>query len=136
MKRVLKRNGTGFFDFVLRITIYSYIALFIFCCDKSGNIESNDAILLLNNSDYYFLDVRTIQEHKNKSIPGTNCIPVQELEQRIEELDKYRKKKIIVYCRSGNRSGMAVKILNKSGFNALNMSNGMNEWKGETIKKE
>ena len=136
MKRVLKKNGIGFFVFVSRATIYLYIALFIFCCDKYGNIESNDAIMLLNNPDYYFLDVRTIPEHKNKSIPGTNCIPIQELEQRIKELDNYRKKKIIIYCRSGNRSGMAVKILNKGGFNALNMINGMNGWKGETIKKE
>ena len=93
-------------------------------------------MMLLNNKDYYFLDVRTFKEHVNKSISNTDCIPVHELEQRIEELDKYRKKKIIVYCRSGNRSRKAVKILNDNGFKAFNMVGGINIWKGETINKQ
>ena len=91
--------------------------------------------MFLDDGNYYFLDVRTIKEHKNQSIPGTDCIPVQKLEERIDELNKHRKKKIIVYCRSGNRSSTAVKVLNENGFNALNMIGGMNGWKGETIKK-
>ncbi len=92
-------------------------------------------MMLLDDVNYYFLDVRTIKEHENKSIPSTNCIPVQELEERIDELNRYRKKKIIVYCRSGNRSRTAVKVLKENGFNAFNMIGGMNGWKGETIKK-
>ena len=92
-------------------------------------------MMLLDDVNYYFLDVRTIKEHENKSIPSTNCIPVQELEERIDELNRYRKKKIIVYCRSGNRSRTAVKVLKENGFNAFNMNGGMNGWKGETIKK-
>ena len=125
--------------FIVWLNKYISISLFIgtafFCCNQSATIESNDAIMLLNNDDYYFLDVRTLKEHENISIPSTDCIPVQQLEQRIEELNKYRKKSIIVYCRSGNRSGTAVKILNKNGFNAFNMIGGMNGWNGETIKK-
>ena len=89
------------------------MVIFIFCCNQSATIESNDAMVLLNNVDYYFLDVRTIKEHETKSIPKTDCIPLQELEQRIEELNKHRKRTVIVYCRSGNRSSTAVKILNK-----------------------
>ena len=110
------------------------MVIFIFCCNQSSTIESNDAMVLLNNVDYYFLDVRTIKEHETKSIPNTDCIPVQELEQRIEELNKHRKRMVIVYCRSGNRSSTAVKILNKRGFNSFNMIGGMNRWKGETTK--
>ena len=92
-------------------------------------------MMFLDDANYYFLDVRTIKEHKYKSIPMTDCIPVQELEERIDELKMHRKKKIIVYCRSGNRSRTAVKVLNENGFNAFNMIGGMNGWKGETIKK-
>tara|TARA_B100001250_G_scaffold30344_1_gene24965 strand:+ start:104 stop:490 length:387 start_codon:yes stop_codon:yes gene_type:complete len=118
------------------ISISLSMVIFIFCCNQSVTIESNDAMVLLNNDDYYFLDVRTIKEHENKSIPDTDCIPVQELEQRIEELNKHRKRTVIVYCRSGNRSSTAVKILNKRGFNSFNMIGGMNGWKGETTKKQ
>ena len=70
-------------------------------------------------------------EHYDKSIPDTDCIPVQEIEKRIGELEQYRDKKIIVYCRSGNRSGTATKILNENGFDAYNLIGGMNGWKGE-----
>ncbi|MAI85618.1 MAG: sulfurtransferase [Candidatus Marinimicrobia bacterium] len=117
------------------ISIFLCIGIFIVCGNHSVTIESKDAMMFLDDVNYYFLDVRTIKEHKNKSIPSTDCIPVQELEQRIDELNKHRNKKIIVYCRSGNRSSTAVKILNNSGFSAFNMIGGMNGWKGETIKK-
>ena len=113
--------------------ILLFIGLVIWNCDQSAVIDSNEAMRCLNNDDYYFLDVRTFKEHKIKSIPNTDCIPVQEVEQRIEELDKYRNKKIIVYCRSGNRSGTATKILNENGFQAYNMIGGMNGWKGKVI---
>ena len=112
-------------------TLLSFIGLVIWNCDQSAVIESNEAMRYLNNDGYYFLDVRTFKEHQIKSIPNTDCIPVQEVEQRIEELDKYRKKKIIVYCRSGNRSGTATKILTENGFQAYNMIGGMNGWKGK-----
>ena len=93
--------------------------------------ELKEADIMINNDDYYFLDVRTIKEHKIKSIPNTDCIPVHEIKNRMEELIDYQDKKIIVYCRSGNRSGTATKILNENGFNAFNMIGGMNGWKGK-----
>ena len=113
------------------LTLLLVIGLTFWGCEEPSIIESNEAINLLDNNDYYFLDVRTESEHNDKSIPKTVCIPVQEIEKRIGELRKYQDKKIIVYCRSGNRSGIATKILNKNGFNAYNLIGGMNEWKGE-----
>ena len=51
-------------------------------------------------------------------------------------LEDYRDKKIIVYCRSGNRSGTATKILNENGFDAVNLIGGMNEWSGVVVSSE
>ena len=119
-----------------RITLILFIGLAFWSCEEPATIESKNAMTLFNNDAYYFLDVRTTEEHKIKSIPDTDCIPVQEIEKRIVELDKYRDKKIIVYCRSGNRSGTATKILNENGFNAYNMIGGMNGWKGEVVNEE
>ncbi len=112
------------------------ICLTLFGCERSATIEGQDAIEFLDNDMYYFLDVRTLSEHKTKSIPNTDCIPVQEIENKIELLEQYRNKKIIVYCRSGNRSGTATDILNRNGFNAYNMIGGINEWEGEIISEE
>ena len=116
--------------------LLSVLFLINWGCEEPATIESKHAMALLNNDAYYFLDVRTTEEHKIKSIPDTDCIPVQEIEKRIVELDKYRDKKIIVYCRSGNRSGTATKILNENGFNAYNLIGGMNGWKGEVVNEE
>ena len=113
------------------LTLLLFIGLAFWSCNQSPIIESKDAINLLDNDECYFLDVRTESEHYDKSIPDTDYIPVQEIEKRIGELEQYRDKKIIVYCRSGNRSGTATKILNENGFDAYNLIGGMNGWKGE-----
>jgi rhodanese-related sulfurtransferase len=114
--------------------ILSFLLAF-WSCSQPDTIESLSALNMIGNDDYYFLDVRTIKEHKMKSIPNTDCIPVQEIKERMDELNNYRNKKIIVYCRSGNRSGIATKILNENGFKATNMIGGINGWKGKVQKE-
>ena len=102
-------------------------------CNQSVTIESKDAVNLVDNSKYYFLDVRTMREHADGAIPNTDCIPLQEIGQRLSELNDYKNKKIIVYCRSGNRSGKATKILKENGFDAVNLIGGMNYWEGDIV---
>ena len=121
---------------IRNLTLLLFIGLVFWSCEDPATIEIKNAINLLGNDAYYFLDVRTAEEHKIKSIPDTDCIPVQEIGKRIVELHKYRDKKIIVYCRSGNRSGTATKILDENGFKSYNMLGGMNEWNGEVVNQE
>jgi rhodanese-related sulfurtransferase len=82
---------------------------------------------LTNDSDLVVLDVRTPEELNGPlgKIDGAINIPVQELEQRIGELNKYKDKEIAVICRSGVRSHKAALILNKNGFKAVNVAGGM-----------
>ena len=88
-----------------------------------------------NDSLYLFLDVRTQQEFDGPSghVPGSILIPVQELEARAAELARYKGRTIIAICRSGNRSGMATRVLRGQGFEALNMTGGMNRWNAEGL---
>jgi len=62
------------------------------------------------------LDVRTPKEFSEGFIPGAINIPHDELETRIAELDGARGKEIVVYCRSGRRSDIALGLLQKAGF--------------------
>ena len=62
------------------------------------------------------LDVRTPKEYSEGFIPGAINIPHDELEARIAELDGARGKEIVVYCRSGRRSDIALDLLQKAGF--------------------
>ena len=76
------------------------------------------------------LDVRTPGEFEGESghLANSLLIPVQELEQRVDELAQYKDKTIIAYCRTGNRSGKAAAILTKKGFKAKNMDGGIVKW--------
>ena len=67
------------------IILILFFSLTSFSCKQPAIIESNEAVGF-RNDDYYFLDVRTLKEHNTKSIPNTACIPVQKIEQRIEEM--------------------------------------------------
>ncbi|NTV45197.1 MAG: rhodanese-like domain-containing protein [Chlorobiales bacterium] len=74
------------------------------------------------------LDVREPYEYAQKNIPGSLQIPIGQLGKRLNELEKYKEKEIVVYCRSGSRSSYACTMLCKQGFNAINLSGGMMSW--------
>ncbi|MFN6147813.1 MAG: rhodanese-like domain-containing protein [Planctomycetota bacterium] len=75
------------------------------------------------------LDVRTPQEHQSHRLPGSVLVPVQELEQRLRELDKDAN--WLVHCEHGRRSLFACEILAKAGFKKLaNLRGGMAYWAG------
>ena len=61
------------------------------------------------------VDVRTPEEFAGQHVPGAINIPLDQVAQRINEF-KELPKPIIAYCRSGNRSGMAVTILKQNGI--------------------
>ena len=100
---------------------------------STATITALETYKKLNDTSVVVLDVRTEQEHEHERIAETPLIPVQELNERIDELGKYKDKKIIVYCRSGNRSGAAVRILKEHGFDAVNMAGGIVRWKSEQL---
>lgn len=90
--------------------------------DVQKKINAKNNILLL--------DVRTVTEFDGplSHIEGAVLLPIQELEQRVDELNEHKEKEIIVICRSGNRSQTGTRILISHGFNAVNMLGGMEAW--------
>ena len=86
------------------------------------------AAKMKNSLNIVFLDVRTAQERKSGSIKGSIHMSLQELRFKIKELEKYKGKEIICYCRSGNRSLAAASILKKHGFNSANLRGGIGGW--------
>ena len=73
------------------------------------------------------IDVRTPAEYADGHLAKAKLIPLQELQERWAEIDKG--KPILLYCRSGHRSGMALKILHDKGFaQAKDIEGGINAW--------
>jgi len=100
-----------------------------------GDIQVSDLEQVMSeNPDLILLDVRTQMENDEDAIPNSIVIPVQELEQRIDELNK--EETYLVYCRSGNRSGQAMGILKDQGFTKLyHMLGGMIEYRKQNPKE-
>ncbi len=86
--------------------------------------------MITKDSTLLVLDVRTPEEYTGElgHIDHSLLIPVQELEKRIGELDKYKGKTVLAVCRTGRRSAKATEILTKSGFKAINVEGGMVKW--------
>lgn len=87
----------------------------------------------MNNGAPVMIDVRTPGEYIGPlgHIEGSMLIPLHELENRLHELEKYKSEKIVMICRSGNRSGTATALLIRHGFKARNMIGGMIKWNTE-----
>lgn len=83
---------------------------------------------LKNDKNVVLLDVRTPLEHKRQNIEGSLNIPLHELNNRINELEEYKDKEIICYCRSGNRSLTAAFKLYNKGYKPANMKGGIINW--------
>lgn len=80
------------------------------------------------------VDVREPHEHAEFNIGGT-LIPLGKIQtMQVDELDDLKEQELVVYCRSGNRSGQACLILDTLGFkNTRNLTGGMVAWQ-EKVK--
>lgn len=82
------------------------------------------------SSDPLILDVRTASEYANGHLENSVLIPVQEFQKRVGELAEYKDAPVFVYCRSGNRSTVAAKILVDKGFTqVVNLRRGIGDWR-------
>lgn len=88
------------------------------------------AMLPSSDRSFLLLDVRFPDEHAQRRIEAEEqlLIPLPELEDRIIELEPYRNRLIIAYCRSGARSQRATEILRAHGFNVRNLRGGILAW--------
>ncbi len=82
----------------------------------------------LKNDIATIVDVRTPEEFAENHFPNAINIPLDHVAQRINEF-KEMLQPIIVYCRSGNRSGIAVSILKQNGIADAVNGGGLNDLK-------
>jgi rhodanese-related sulfurtransferase len=93
-----------------------------------GNVDVGKARdLIAEKADLVILDVRTESEYEGGHLEGAINIPVEELSQRLSELNQ--NDDLLVYCRTGNRSTTAVGILRENGFDRIyHMDGGITAW--------
>jgi len=76
------------------------------------------------------LDVREPHENSEFNIGGL-LLPLGQIQSmQLDEIENWKEEEVIVYCRSGNRSGQACLILAAAGFtNVKNLTGGMLHWR-------
>ncbi|MEA5257605.1 rhodanese-like domain-containing protein [Arcicella aquatica] len=77
---------------------------------------------------FNFLDVRNEYEYEEQNL-GAKLIPLNELPDRLDEIEAWKNEEIIVHCRSGARSGQAKAFLTANGYtNVRNVLGGILAW--------
>ena len=80
------------------------------------------------------IDVRVDHEWEVGHIAGASHLPLEQLPERIGELD--RERPVVLYCRGGTRSSMAAEALTEAGFDATKLSEGIVGWEEEGLALE
>jgi rhodanese-related sulfurtransferase len=96
-------------------------------------ISAADAAVVLRNTPpsaaLLLLDCRTPDEHATAKIAGSLLLPMQEITERLAEIEAWRGKPIIVHCHHGMRSLRVAKWLRERGFpHAQSMQGGIDAW--------
>lgn len=100
------------------------------------DITVDEAVKMIEaDKEIVLLDVRTPKEFEGPSghLANALLIPLQELERRVGELEEFKDRTIIAYCRTGNRSGTAATLLIRNGYRAVNMDGGIVQWNKQQL---
>lgn len=119
---------------ILLVVVIAVVLLAAFMMIKGGGRNSVSTQDVIANKDgYTLIDVREPAELRTDGyIEGSKNIPLGSLENNLRNIPK--DKDVVVYCRSGNRSGIAAAKLSQLGYtNVKNMAGGIMKWKAEGL---
>lgn len=116
--------------------LFLFISMMFFsaCTDSNKGyqkISQSEAYEMMKNENVVILDVRTQSEYESGHIKNAILIPDYEIKNRAEEILLNKEDKILVYCRSGNRSKTASKNLLELGYKYVYDFGGINTWEYE-----
>lgn len=98
-------------------------------------ITANEAYNIIESEeDFIILDVRTESEYASGHIKDSILLPYDEISIKAETVLPNKNKKILIYCRSGNRSSIAAKELSELGYTDIIDFGGIISWNYELVK--
>jgi len=114
------------FAVLLALTFFNEMKI---ATQRFASLTPAGAVNLMNQEDVVVLDVREPSETAAGKIAKAIQIPVSALPKRVGELEKYKGKTLLVYCKTGARAGVACKELSKHGFEKVySLNGGMLAW--------
>jgi len=110
-------------------TLLATLSLLISLPLLAGEAELSAAVVALQSPDSMLIDVRTADEFAAGALPGAEQIDYEQIASRINAIAPDKDTPIILYCRSGRRSGIAEENLRAMGYSNLINAGGYDELK-------
>ena len=140
MSRILMRRLAVFAVAVVMLASCVLISMRIYASDKPlsfTRISQEEARDMMEKDDgHIVVDVRREDEYASGHIPGAICIPNETIykdqPEELPDLDQV----ILVYCRSGNRSKRAARMLYEMGYTQVYEFGGIIDWTGDIVTDE
>jgi len=102
-----------------------------------GGLTADAAVQLINREKAVVVDVCEADEFSAGHVVGAKNIPLGQLEEKLAGAVKNKALPLILVCKSGARSGRAVGIAKKLGFeNAQSLAGGMGAWRTANLPIE
>lgn len=103
------------------VSIVTFVSL---QCSAKATAQSSIAaspylIERVANNEWLLIDVRSPQEFADGHIPGAVNMPHDSINDYIADLEGHKDKPIIIYCRSGRRAQLAMKVLQDMDFSEV-----------------
>ncbi len=99
-----------------------------------SDLSTLEVTQLLNHKHAVLVDVREEQEYQQGHIVNAIHIPLGKIDEQSKKLEKYKKRPIITYCRTGQRSSSACSRLHKQGYETVyNLRGGITAWQKDNL---
>ena len=116
----------------MKVLLLLLLGILVFSCApfaRSDNPEQAQLARLAIDEGALIVDVRRPNEFALGHIDGAINIPHDQISTRLPEILRYKNESIVLYCRSGRRSGIAEGVLRSNGFTKTINAGGYSELK-------
>ena len=97
-------------------------------------ITAEEAKKMMDDEEILVVDVRTKEEFQEGHVENAINIPLDVIGEEISTVLSSQEDPVLLYCRSGNRSGQAAKILVDLGYLKVYDFGGINDWPYDVVK--
>lgn len=121
------------FVLVILLVVLIFLSLRYEAAKSGEKLSCSQVVIAANNGEAVLLDVRDSSEFDAGHIVDSIHIPHAKVANSLQQLEKYRDKKIIVIDKMGQHSGSVVKTLVEKEFTAVRMGGGIAEWQQDNL---
>jgi rhodanese-related sulfurtransferase len=104
---------------------------------QAHEIGALEAVQLINRRDAVMLDVRDTGDYAAGHIAHAKHIPEAQLPDRMKEIERFKTRPIVVYCKTGSRAATVTNLLRKNGYaEVFALRGGVQGWQQSSLPLE